>query len=415
MAGAQVDLNPHQVDAALFAFKSPLERGAILADEVGLGKTIEAGLVIAQKWAQRNRRILIITPANLRKQWQQELKEKFFLSSKIIDSESYNHAVRLGSENPFSIDGQVVITSYQFANAKNADIVSLSWDLVVIDEAHRLRNVYKSNSVIASNIRSALQGRPKLLLTATPLQNSLLELYGLASFVDEHVFGDLKSFRERFSTTETFELLRARLRPICHRTLRRQVAAYVPYTRRLPLVEEFSPGPDEQRLYELVSEYLRRPQLYALPNAQRTLMTLVLRKLLASSTFAIAGALTTMATRLRSEIEAASTDSAGEHIADSLGFDYEALQQTAEEWLNNEEVIVGNVENAAMHAEVRELEGFATLATSIQDNAKGRALLKALEIGMSKAHELGADPKAIIFTESRRTQDYLLRILSTTP
>lgn len=78
-AGAQVDLNPHQIDAALFAFKSPLSRGALLADEVGLGKTIEAGLVLSQKWAERKRRILIITPSNLRKQWYQELTEKFFL------------------------------------------------------------------------------------------------------------------------------------------------------------------------------------------------------------------------------------------------------------------------------------------------------------------------------------------------
>src|SRR5512144_798179 len=73
---AQVDLNPHQVDAALFAFQSPLSKGAILADEVGLGKTIEAGLVIAQKWAERKRKILVITPANLRKQWSQELADK---------------------------------------------------------------------------------------------------------------------------------------------------------------------------------------------------------------------------------------------------------------------------------------------------------------------------------------------------
>src|SRR5476651_2888529 len=73
VASAQVDLNPHQVDAALFAFNSPLSKGAILADEVGLGKTIEAGLVLAQKWTEGKRCILIICPANLRKQWSQEM------------------------------------------------------------------------------------------------------------------------------------------------------------------------------------------------------------------------------------------------------------------------------------------------------------------------------------------------------
>ena len=72
LVDAQVDLNPHQVEAALFAFRSPLSRGALLADEVGLGKTIEAGLVLSQKWAERKRTLLVITPASLRKQWHQE-------------------------------------------------------------------------------------------------------------------------------------------------------------------------------------------------------------------------------------------------------------------------------------------------------------------------------------------------------
>jgi SNF2 family DNA or RNA helicase len=93
VAGAQVDLNPHQVDAALFAFNSPLSKGALLADEVGLGKTIEAGLVLSQKWAERKRRILIIVPSNLRKQWYQELNEKFFLPCHLLETKSYNAAV----------------------------------------------------------------------------------------------------------------------------------------------------------------------------------------------------------------------------------------------------------------------------------------------------------------------------------
>jgi hypothetical protein len=101
VAGAQVDLNPHQVDAALFAFNSPLSKGALLADEVGLDKTIEAGLVLSQKWAERKRRILIIVPSHLRKQWHQELTEKFFLPCRILETKSYNAAVRQGRFRPF--------------------------------------------------------------------------------------------------------------------------------------------------------------------------------------------------------------------------------------------------------------------------------------------------------------------------
>src|SRR5436853_961906 len=243
VASAQVDLNPHQVDAALFAFKSPLSKGALLADEVGLGKTIEAGLVVSQKWAERKRRVLVITPSNLRKQWYQEITEKFFLPCSILETKSYNAAVKVGNFQPFVADS-IIICSYQFARNKAADVANTLWDVVVIDEAHRLRNVYKPSNIIANTLKLALSGKDKLLLTATPLQNSLLELFGLVSFIDEHVFGDLKSFREQFvgqDQASVFQTLKARLRPICHRTLRRQVTAYVPYTRRLPLVQEFTP------------------------------------------------------------------------------------------------------------------------------------------------------------------------------
>ena len=113
LVDAQVDLNPHQVEAALFAFRSPLSKGAILADEVGLGKTIEAGLVISQKWAERKRKILVITPANLRKQWTQELQDKFFLPSRILEAKSFNDTIKTGNLNPFN-QSEIVLCSYQF-------------------------------------------------------------------------------------------------------------------------------------------------------------------------------------------------------------------------------------------------------------------------------------------------------------
>ncbi|WP_121967796.1 DEAD/DEAH box helicase [Leptolyngbya sp. BC1307] len=264
-AGARVDLNPHQVEAALFAFRSPLSKGALLADEVGLGKTIEAGLVIAQKWAERKRRILVVTPASLRKQWLLELKDKFFLPGKILETKSYNKAKKDGSYNPFDDTEHIIFCSYQFARNKAGEVESTQWDLVVIDEAHRLRNVYKSSNKIAKKLREILQKRNKLLLTATPLQNSLLELYGLVSFIDELTFGDVKSFKEQFTgrqgSSDVFETLKRRLKPICHRTLRRQVDAYVSFTARLPLLEKFDPDDSKEVLYELVSDYLQRDNI----------------------------------------------------------------------------------------------------------------------------------------------------------
>lgn len=415
LVDAQVDLNAHQVEAALFAFKSPFSKGAILADEVGLGKTIEAGLVLSQKWAERKRRILIITPSNLRKQWYQELQEKFFLPSRILETKSYNQAKRGGEANPFQ-SNEIVLCSYQFARRKADDLQAIHWNLVVIDEAHRLRNVYKPANVIARTLRDALLDKPKLLLTATPLQNSLLELYGLVSFIDERAFGDLASFREQFARIadqNTFDVLKARLRPICHRTLRRQVVHYIKYTKRMAIVQPFTPAESEDRLYNFVSEYLRRDNLQALPASQRSLMTLVLRKLLASSTFAIAGALDTITRRLRDKL---SRQPEKETLEEELDQDFEALDEEAEEWEEDQsDEPLTEEDIKAIKLEIEDLEAFRTLAISITNNAKGDALLTALEVAFAKAVEIGAERKAIIFTESRRTQDYLLRLLADSP
>ncbi len=412
LVDAQVDLNPHQVEAALFAFHSPLSKGVILADEVGLGKTIEAGLVIAQRWAERKRRILIVVPANLRKQWHQELQDKFSLQAIILESRSYSQLKKEGQRSPFEPANRVVICSYQFAKSKADDLKRIPWDLVVMDEAHRLRNVYKPSNVIGKTLKDALAHAPKVLLTATPLQNSLLELYGLVSLVDERVFGDLSSFRDQFGAlghADTFAKLRARLQTVCMRTLRRQVQPYISYTKRIPMVEQFSPSQDEQQLREQVAEYLRRPQLNALPSGQRQLISLVLWKLLASSSYAIGGALGTMAQRLEESL----TEKPAHALAESLDEDFESLDEIEEEWTEPEEPSATQL--ASVAEELAELRGFQRMANHIRDNAKGQALLQALGKAFAELERLGANQKALIFTESRRTQDYLLDLLEQGP
>lgn len=420
---AKVDLNPHQVDAALFAFQSPLSQGAVLADEVGLGKTIEAGLVLAQFWAERKRRILVILPASLRMQWHQEMQEKFFLPAQILESRSFNAEIKAGRANPFDRPAHtpsLVMCSYNFARNKAREVAAVPWDLVVLDEAHRLRNVYKTSNKIARELKECLQHRRKILLTATPLQNSLLELYGLVSFVDDFVFGDQRSFQAQFGnlgSTGDFSTLQQRLAPVCKRTLRKQVLEYIKYTNRRPLTIQFHPTDEEHELYELVSEYLRRPSLQALPAGQRSLMTLVLRKLLASSTHAIAGALETITRRLRERVrEHSDAAKKAAEIKDELAEDYEELADTEEEWDEPPAPEILSPEDlAALEGEIEELEAFRDRATAIEENEKGNKLLTALEQGFAEAARLGAAQKAVVFTESRRTQDYLVRVLADTP
>ncbi len=427
LADAQVDLNPHQVEAALFAFRSPFSKGAILADEVGLGKTIEAGLLLAQNSAERKRHLLVIAPANLRKQWGQELADKFYLPSVILEAKCFNDAIRSGKLNPFDQD-VVVICSYQFARSKESYLQQTPWNLVVIDEAHRLRNVYKNSSKIALAIKQAVAPFPKVLLTATPLQNTLLELYGLVSIIDDHAFGDLASYRARFARLGSdgdFADLKERLKPICKRTLRRQVLEYVKYTNRHALVQEFVPTEEEQRLYDLVSDYLQKPSLYALPASQRQLMTLILRKLLASSTYAISGTLDGLARKLEA---AERTATAVEAPPEDLSADWENMDELSDEW-DSEKVEPPQQGTARLtpdqivnlRQELAQLREFHALAQSIVRNSKGQVLLTALRRGFEIATKAQQDQgaatlqqKAIIFTESRRTQEYLFRLLSDT-
>lgn len=408
---AQVDLTPHQVEAALFAFKSPLSKGAILADEVGLGKTIEAGIILSQHWAEHKRKLLIICPANLRKQWSSELQEKFALESTILEKRSFDVILETGNLNPFTTD-KIVICSYQFAKAKAPYIKHTDWDLVIIDEAHRLRNVYKPTNKISNIIKTAIESRKKILLTATPLQNSILELYGLVSIIDDYVFGDLKSFKTQFGhmlDEEDYMELRERLQPICKRTLRRQVLEYIKYTKRIAILQEFFPSKDEQALYDLVSEYLARPRLYALPNSQRQLMTLILRKLLASSTYAIHDTFCSLIARLEAKLQHQESASLEEVYMDFDGSD--------DDWIDDEEV--EEEEQEVLHPsdiegiknELKELYAFRDLAAKIRKNSKAEQLFTALDKGFEQLDSLGAQKKALIFTESRRTQEFLYELL----
>lgn len=419
---AYVDLNPHQIEAALFAFRSPLSKGVLLADEVGLGKTIEAGLVLCQFWAERRRRLLVICPASLRKQWALELEEKFNLPTVILDAKEYREQQAHGIQSPFETENRIVVTSMHFASAHAAEIKPVQWDLVVIDEAHKLRNAYRQSNRMGQNLRWALEDRRKLLLTATPLQNSLLELYGLSTLIDEHLFGDLTSFRAQFCNSgSNMEDLRDRLRTFCIRTLRRQVLEYIQFTERRLITRPFKPTEQEQKLYEAVSDFLRRPNTYALPRRQRHLTALVVRKLLASSPRAVAATLETMRDRL---VALRDNRPSPDDLVERLIADEEIEDELLDEMLNGdaeetEEEAVSDataqadtpIDRNKLNAEIEELDRFAQWARSIPTDTKTRALLTALEIGFAEMEKMGAAQRAVIFTESRRTQSYVKEFL----
>lgn len=414
---ANVDLNPHQIDAALFALRNPIQQGVLLADEVGLGKTIEAALVLCQYWAERRRRLLVVCPASLRKQWAQELLEKFALRTTVLDAVSLR---KLRAGTPLStLEGlagkQVVIVSYQFAAKLEAEMRAVPWDLVVIDEAHKLRNAHRANNRTGQALRRAFDGRKKLLLTATPLQNSLIELYGLSTLLDEHLFGGEAAFRKQFmSTGVPLSSLHDRLQTFVKRTLRKQVLEYVRYTERKALTQPFNPTDDEQGLYEAISAFLAKEDSYALPRRQRHLTGLILRKLLASSSHAVVATLNTIRTRLEKLLDGQGDVDTGllEQLIEEEDIEDEYLEESGDV---ADDIVDGKparFDPAAVRREIAEITSFIASAGRIETDTKAQALLTALELGFGKMDELKAPRKAIIFTESRRTQDYLFRFLT---
>ncbi|MCP5241117.1 MAG: DEAD/DEAH box helicase family protein [Zoogloeaceae bacterium] len=434
---ASVDLNPHQIEAALFALRNPLQEGVLLADEVGLGKTIEAALVVCQYWAERRRRLLVICPASLRKQWAQELHDKFAVPTTVVDAVSLRKqsAGDILATMQRLVGKAVVIMSYQFAAKLEAELRAVPWDVVVIDEAHKLRNAHRASNRTGQALKRALQGRKKLLLTATPLQNSLMELYGLSTLIDEHLFGDEAAFRKQFMNSGTgLDELRERLASFAKRTLRRDVLEYIKYTERKALTQPFNPTDDEQALYERISAFLQKEDSYALPKRQRHLTALILRKLLASSSHAVAATLVTIRERLQGLLTADKTEDKTEDdgsqlveqliAEDDLEQDY--LEEEASEGDEDTEAPAsGPAEDgkpgaakdahavrAAITAEIAELAAFVDAAQTLKTDTKAQALLKGLALGFDNMAELRAPRKAIIFTESKRTQEYLHRFLS---
>lgn len=408
---ANVDLNPHQIEAALFAFKSPLSKGVLLADEVGLGKTIEAGLVLCQYWAERKRKLIIICPASLRKQWSNELEEKFNLPTVILESLSFNQFVKEGMSNPFN-QNKIIITSFQFANRKKEQIRLANFNLVVIDEAHKLRNVYQTKNKLGKGIKWAIEDSKKILLTATPLQNSLMELYGLSTLIDDHLFGDVISFRNQYVKGEQdLNKLRSRLKDFTNRTLRSQVQEYIRYTERKTVTIPFTPADNEYELYQLVSEFLLRDDTYAIPKKQKVLTTLILRKLLASSSYAIANTLKTIKERLlllynNKEREVLTNISSEIIFDDEMEYDIlEELEEETEGEDTSEEELTLSLEK--LKKEIEELEYLEQRARLIQVDSKSKALLTAIETGFNEMASMNANRKVLIFTESKRTQQYL--------
>ncbi|MEP7310496.1 MAG: SNF2-related protein [Acidobacteriota bacterium] len=413
---ARIDPNPHQIDAVIFALRRLREGGCILADEVGLGKTIEAGLVIAQRQAEGALRVLLIVPKSLIGQWQNELLNLF--------------GVQAREDQPNFFGPGVYLVGREFAGSeRGAELLGAvsPFDLVVIDEAHEIfaglhkrygrDGLYDESSdeaLMAHRVRGFLRSAPVLLLTATPMQNSLAELWGLVQYVEPTgtLLGDITTFREVFCNEDDRTLvpgqeheLQRRLAMVLQRTLRRQAQEFLdrPFTQRRCRLYEYAMSDDERSLYDDVTEYLLQPSLYAFAGRQRRLLLIGFHRRMASSIAALAASLENVAARLRRL-------SAGQRVTDDALEVLHDLEEDEEiEEASEDQPVPPN--RGAVATELARVEGFVARARSLPHDAKARSFQDAIRVILDFGRDGRGSGKAVVFTESITTQEYLRKLL----
>jgi len=422
----RIDANPHQIEAVIFALSRLGDGGCILADEVGLGKTIEAGLVIAQLRAEGARRTLLITPKPLLGQWRQELYSLFAIEA--IDS---------WDDTSICGDG-VFLVGREAAGSEKGRAILLAappFDLVVIDEAHEVFGGLYKRFDAAGQLRedapaARTAGRlfdfvrtgqsPVLLLTATPIQNSLSELWALIRYVDPMgtLLGDLRTFRQTFCDGDDrvlvqgqAEELRRRVGTVLRRTLRRQAQEFLsrPFVARQARLFEYPMAEEERSLYQDVTAYAMSRNIAAFRGNQRRLLLIGFHRRMASSAAALAASLEKVAARLGRMLDGVPTD---HELANDIIHDLEdeELRDLARE---EDTADAAPLSPEAIRAELAKVESFIARAKRLNLQGKSRSLLDAARLILARGRNGQGSGKMVIFTESVVTQEYIRDLLVT--
>lgn len=404
LLNTNIEINPHQINAFCAAIQALKTGGIVLADEVGLGKTIEAGLTLKYVLDSGAKRVLIVLPATLRKQWEIELEEKFNLESTILDRftvESEPLEWKAWLEDKRKV--RIVLASYDYSSKLMKRFPNVKWDFIIIDEAHNLRNVFHGTKR-AKRLYDLSQGIPKILLTATPLQNTLSDLHGLISFIDSRIFGNEKVFNKRFIEGKDYTELKRELIPVLYRTLRRDVGKYMDFKKRECRTIDFVLSPDEVELYMRVNNFLKRNSLYSIPNANKGLIILVIRKLLASSSYALIETFEILKSRLEKLYEGTKSANAQDGFDLFWEFVEDEIDESGFEEIDDENTAF---QKQQIQEEIDAVNSIITTASRIQSNAKMKALKTAIYTAFEYQEKQNIPQKVVVFTESKRTQKYI--------
>ncbi len=297
LSNSRTRLLPHQIEATHHV-AGALRPRFILADEVGLGKTIEAGLIMKELTLRRGyEKVLVITPAALLVQWQQEMRSKFNEEFTILNRRTFAEGLASRQKTRRLLVSLDFIKNEPYAS----EIHKRKWDMVVFDEAHRLRRDFlKSTRAYAFAEQIAPRCDAFLLLTATPFRGKLEELYHLVRLIDPHLLGPPNAFFQEFIQNMSDRSMARLKEKITSVMLRRRKVEVGGFTRRIARTVRLELSPEERQLYDATTDYVKREYNLAVREGNRTdsFIMIVFQKLLDSSSRALVGALDRRRARL---------------------------------------------------------------------------------------------------------------------
>ncbi len=411
LSNSRTRILAHQVSCTCEVVNA-LNRRFLIADEVGLGKTVEAGLIIKElAYRHEYRKILIVCPASLLYQWQNEMRSKFNEEFVIIDRKEFQSLQKRGrkNDNPWKFHDRVICSLDFIKNEKFFDdLEKMKWDAVIFDEAHRLRRD-GARSTQAYRLAEIIAGQTDtlLLLTATPFRGKLEELYFLMRLLDKNILGPFQSFYRDFCIShDNLSILRERISPALIRRTKAEVGGF---TKRHASTVRFELYPDERRLYDETTRYVVEEYNRAMEQENRAVgfVMTVFQKLLDSSSHALLSALKKRKARLERLMEQPDTNRL---IMKNWALQLEELQNEDEEEMARCWDLTVKKTAAELSLEIKILGRLIRLAEKITCSRKGDQLLELVRSVFDAGYQ-----KIIIFTQFRTTQDYLRELLREYP
>lgn len=363
-----IDIFSHQIYASTFAISNPFVKGFILADEAGLGKTMEALLILAQ-YRKRKSNCLVIVPSPTIDNWLQSIVRTFDFRCCVLDN--VERPISDNYTTDFSrFDSGIVLTTYDYVISNADKLKEKDWQLCILDEAHRFRTYKIKENKTADTVLSIIPNAKKILLTATPIQKNEDDIFGLINFIDDNIFTDYEEFHKRyFRKPENYPELRDIIAPYTFRTLRSQVKVETKLPERQILTQIYKMTEKEKQLYSLIEKYVAKPTKQAFPEMNPYELSLMFYGTLSSSAYALSKTLSGIYVRLN--------------------------RQATEENLK----------------EAKEIKEMLDLASSITINQKDEMLIKALQQTFSSFYKKGIAKKCVIFTGNTQSQEHIHKLL----